>query len=202
MLTPKSNRCPDPAEHKFGTDDDGLSENGNPPFGKIADQNTTVARNSRKQFTGPAGSVLWRELYEMASLCLGYCLDQSLSLNAGPGSFSDFKKLMELTTGLTVSEKNIQNCAYRSHAIERFFNLRESEAFRQKQGRDHGFEFPVGMDLPQQMQENFDLKRLKRLVSEYYRLNGWDKAAILKLKIFNELKISELWPLMKPKGGR
>ena len=108
---------------------------------------------------------------------------------------------MELTTGLTVSEKNIQNCAYRNHAIERFFNLREREAVRLKQGRDNGFEFPGGLDLSRQMQENFDLKKLKRLASEYYRLNGWDKATVLKLKIFKELKLGELWPLLKPKGG-
>ena len=113
-----------------------------------------------------------------------------------------FKKLIELNTGLALSEKDLQDCAYRCYAIERLFNLREVAVCSQKPGRDHEFDFPVGLRIPKKLLKNFDLKKLRRLVNDYYRLNGWDKAAVLKLKIFKELELSDLWPLVKPKGGR
>ena len=129
-------------------------------------------------------------------------MDHIPRLSADLEDFVMFKRLIQLNTGLTLSEKDIREIAYRCYAIERIFNLRESAACKHEQGRDHGFDFPVGLDMPQKLLKKFDLKKSIRLVNEYYRLNGWDKAAVLKLKIFKALELSDLWSLAKPKGVR
>ncbi|MHC4457790.1 MAG: aldehyde ferredoxin oxidoreductase N-terminal domain-containing protein [Planctomycetota bacterium] len=179
-----------------------LPEKDDDRSGETGDRTADLSGECQKHFTGSAGKVLWQDIYEMASHCLGFCMGQIPCLSVDLEDFAMFKKLIQLSTGLTISEKDLQDCAYRCYAIERFFNLRESAACRQKQGRDHEFDFPVGLRIPDKLMKNFDLKKLRRLVNDHYRLNEWDKAAVLKLKKFKELELSDLWPLVKPKGDR
>ncbi len=201
-LTPQSLRRSKRAKQHFTFDRDHLPEKDDDRSGETGDRAADLSGECQEQFTGSAGKVLWQELYEMASHCLGFCMGQIPCLNADLEDFSMFKKLIQFNTGLTISEKDLQDSAYRCYAVERFFNLRESAARRQKQGRAHEFDFPVGLRMPKKLLKNFDLKKLRRLVNDYYRLNGWDKAAVFKLKIFKELELRDLWPLVKPKGGR
>jgi aldehyde:ferredoxin oxidoreductase len=201
-LTSQSLRPSKHAKQHFTFDHDHLPKKDDDRSGETGDRTADLSGERQEPFIGSAGKVLWQELYEMASHSLGFCMGQIPCLSADLEDFSMFKKLIQLNTGLTISEKDLQNSAYRCYAIERLFNLRESEACRQKQGRDHEFDFPIGLRMPKKLLKNFDLKKLRRLVNDYYRLNGWDKAAVLKLKIFKELELSDLWPLVKPKGGR
>jgi aldehyde:ferredoxin oxidoreductase len=201
-LTSQSIRRSMRAKQHFTFDHDHLPGKDDDRSGETGDRIEDLSGECQEQFTGSAGKVLWQELYEMASNCLGFCLGQIPRLSPDLEDFSMFKKLIQLNTGLNISEKDLQDSAYRCYAIERLFNLRESVADGQKQGRDHEFDFPVGLRVPENLLKNFDLKKLRRLVNDYYRLNGWDKAAVLKLKIFKELELSDLWPLVKPKGGR
>jgi aldehyde:ferredoxin oxidoreductase len=201
-LTPQSLRRSKGAKHQFMFDHNQLPEKDDDRSGEAGQRTADLSGECQEQFTGSAGKVLWQELYEMVSHCLGLCMAQIPCLKGCLEDFSMFKKLIELNTGLSLSEIDLQDCAYRCYAIEQLFNLREVAVCSQKQGRDHEFDFPVGLRIPKKLLKNFDLKKLRRLVNDYYRLNGWDKAAVLKLKIFKELKLSDLWPLVKPKGGR
>jgi aldehyde:ferredoxin oxidoreductase len=201
-LTSQSLRRSKSAKQHFTFGHDHLLEKDDNRSGETGERTADLSERCPEQFTGSAGKVLWQELYEMASHCLGICMGQIPCLSSDLEDFSMFKKLIQLNTGLTISEKDLQNCAYRCYATERLFNLRETAAYRQKQGRYHEFDFPVGLRMPKKLLKNFDLKKVRRLVNDYYRLNGWNKTSVLKLKIFKELELSDLWPLVKPKGGR
>ena len=201
-VTPKAHRYSNVAKHHFTTDHKHLPEKDAERYGQTGDRTADLPEACQEQFTGSAGKILWLELYEMLSQCLGLCVAQIPCLKADPKDISLFKKMIALNTGLTISEKDLQDAAYRCYAIERLFNLRESAVSMQKQGREHELDFPFDLHLPQKLLNNFDLKKVRRLVNDHYRLNGWDKAAVLKLKILKELKLSDLWPLVKPKGDR
>jgi aldehyde:ferredoxin oxidoreductase len=201
-LTSQSLRRSKRAKQHFTLDHDHLPEKDDNRSEETSDRTADLSEECPEQFTGSAGKVLWQELYEMVSHCLGICMGQIPCLSADLEDFSMFKKLIQLNTGLTISEKDLRDCAYRCYATERLFNLRETAVYRQKQGRDHEFDFPVGLRIPKKLLKNFDLKKLRRLVNDYYRLNGWDKTSVLKLKIFKALELSDLWPLVKPKRGR
>jgi aldehyde:ferredoxin oxidoreductase len=200
-LTSQSFRRSKRTQRPFTFGHNHLPEKNGDRSGETGDRTADLSGKCQEQFTGSAGKVLWQESYELASHCLGFCIVQISRLSADLEDFSMFSKLIQLNTGLTISEKDLQDSAYRCYAIERLFNLRESAAGRQKQGRDHEFDFPVGLRMPKKLLIKFDLKKSRRLVNDYYRLNGWDKAAVLKLKIFKELELSDLWPQVKPKGG-
>jgi len=201
-LTPESPQRSKGANHHFESDDNHLPGKNEDRSGVTGQGTADLSGKCQEQFTGSAGKVLWQELYEMVSHCLGLCMAQIPWPKSDLEDFSIYKKLIQLNTGLTISEKDLQDCAYRCCAIERLFNLRESLAYRQKQEGDHELDFPVDLRIPKKLLGDFDLKRVRRLVNDHYRLKGWDKAAVLKLKIFKELKLSDLWPLVKPIGGR
>jgi aldehyde:ferredoxin oxidoreductase len=201
-LTLQSLRGSKGAKHHVAIDQNDLEEKDDNRSGETGPQNADSSGECQEFFTGSAGKVLWQELYEMVSHCLGLCMAQIPYLKGCLEDFSIFKKLVQLNTGLNLSEKDLQDCAYRCYAIERLFNLRESVAYRLRREGDPEWDFPLDLRLPKKLMSNFDLNKVRRLVNEHYRLNGWDKAAVLKLKIFKELKLSDLWPFVKPKGGR
>ncbi len=189
------------AEQHHGFDQDHLTEKDDPRSAESGHRMAVPVETREDPFTGSAGKVFRQDLYEMASHCLGFCMGQNLRPFGAVAGFSLLKELIGLNTGWAISEKDLQDSAYRCCAVERLFNLRESASGRQKQGRDQKFEIPVDLAMAKKLLTNVDLDKLRQQVNAYYRLDGWDKATVLKLKIFKALELSDLWPLAKPKGG-
>jgi aldehyde:ferredoxin oxidoreductase len=199
-LTPASFHGSKHEKHRLTAYPDRFGEKSASRSGEASTRAAAKVEKGREEYTGAAGKVPWQELNEMVFNCLGLCTAQTPSLGNDPADFSVFKELIQFNTGLTLDEKALGEIAYRCYAIERLFNLRESAACRQQQQPDYAIDLPSDMRLPASMWDGIDLKRLKHMVNEHYRLSGWDKTAILKLKVFKKLGFSDLWPFAKQKG--
>ncbi|MGD2270347.1 MAG: aldehyde ferredoxin oxidoreductase N-terminal domain-containing protein [Desulfobacterales bacterium] len=156
-----------------------------------------VSQGRREEFTGPVGMVSWQELYEMVFNCLGISATKIISFYSHPKHLSPLKELLRLVAGIAPSEKNLRDVAYRCYVLERLFNLRELTAGRNGRRPDDVFDFPAGMRMPLEKWKDIDLKKLNRLVNEYYRSRGWTKTGLLKRAIFQTLELDDLWPLAK-----
>ncbi len=168
--------------------------------GKTGARAGTAFSECDKEFTGAAGKVRWQELFEMLANSLGICAHQNACRHGDYSDFSMFTELIQLNTGLTLNRKELRDIAYRCYAVERIFNLRESTESLQKKKALYLFDCPTGMRLPLKTWGDMDLKKLKRAVNEYYRINGWSKKEILKLKVFKDLQLTDLWMPANHKG--
>jgi aldehyde:ferredoxin oxidoreductase len=122
---------------------------------------------------GPAGSVDLTEIKQTLIQCLGVqCLGlPSGTKNGTNGSELNFQIAADrilLNTGLALDEEKLKEIAYRCIAMERIYNLREGIASKQGQS------------------------------AEDYRENGWTrKAVVKKAKVFEPLRIDDLWSRLK-----
>jgi aldehyde:ferredoxin oxidoreductase len=158
------------------------------------------AEQRQEEFTGPAGMVRWQELYEMVFNCLGISAHKIAGFYSHPKHLSPFKELLRVVVGIAPNETKLRDIAYRCYALERLFNLRELPVGPNGRLSDYVFDFPAGMRMSHEQWKDIDLKRLNRLVNQYYRVKGWTKTGILKRTIFQKLELSDLWPLAKQKG--
>ena len=98
------------------------------------------------------------------------CLGLSFETNAGTAA-SDFGILsarIRLNTGMALDENDLTHIAYRCITLERLYNFREGIA--EKQGR----------------------------TADNYRKYGWTrKAVVKKKKVFDALRIGDLWAQLK-----
>ncbi len=117
---------------------------------------------------GPAGSVDLTEIKQIIGQCLGL---PSGTKNGATGSELNFQTAADrilLNTGLALDEDELKEIAYRCIAMERIYNL--SEGIASKQGHP----------------------------AEDYGENGWTRKAVLKKeKVFEPLRIDDLWSRLK-----
>ncbi len=132
--------------------------------------NETLARNRPDPdiMEGPGGSVDLTQIKQTIEECLG--LPPGTKDNAG-GSELNFQTTADrilLNTGLDLDEDELKEIAYRCIAMERIYNIREGIA--KKPGQ----------------------------LAEDYRKNGWTrKAVVKKAKVFDPLRIDDLWNRLK-----
>ena len=122
---------------------------------------------------GPAGSVDLAQIKQTLVQILGVqCLGlPSGTKNGANGSELNFQTAADrilLNTGLALDEDELKEIAYRCIAMERIYNIREGIASKQGQS------------------------------AEDYRENGWTrKAVVKKTKVFDPLRIDDLWSRLK-----
>lgn len=122
---------------------------------------------------GPAGSVDLAELKQTLVQILGVQCPglPSGTKNGASGQELNFQTAADrifLNTGLVLNEDELKKIAYRCITMERIYNLREGIASKQGQ--------PAGD----------------------YRENGWTrKAVVKKAKVFDPLRIDDLWSRLK-----
>ncbi len=117
---------------------------------------------------GPAGSVDLTQIKQTLMQCLGL---PSGTKNGANGSDLDFQTAADrilLNTGLALNEDELKEIAYRCITMERIYNIREGIASKPGQP------------------------------AEDYRENGWTrKAVVKKAKVFDPLRIDDLWSRLK-----
>ncbi|MCM2286808.1 MAG: hypothetical protein NDI81_18635 [Desulfobacula sp.] len=122
---------------------------------------------------GPAGSVDLAQIKQTLMQILGVqCLGLPSGTKTGAGNselnFQTAADRILLNTGLVLDEDELKQIAYRCVAMERIYNLREGIATSQGQQADN------------------------------YRTNGWTrKAVVQKTKVFDPLRIDDLWSRLK-----
>lgn len=117
---------------------------------------------------GPAGSVDLVQIKKTLGQCLGLLSDAKTKVAVSELNFQTAADRIKLNTGLALDEDALKQIAYRCVAMERIYNIREGIAT--SQGRQ----------------------------AEDYRKNGWTKKAVVKkAKVFDPLRIDDLWSRLK-----
>ncbi len=117
---------------------------------------------------GPAGSVNLKEIKQTLLQCLGLPLDKMNGAGAIEFNFETTAKRILFNTGLDLDEDGLKQIAYRCIAMERIYNIKQGIASKKGQ------------------------------LAENYRKNGWTrKAVVKKTKVFDPLRIDDLWNRLK-----
>lgn len=140
-----------------------------PPAPNTPDQNG----QDSEIMEGPAGSVGLAQIKQTLIQILGVrCLGLPSGTKRGAGgselNFQTAADRILLNTGLALDEDELKQIAYRCIAMERIYNIREGITSNQGQQADD------------------------------YRENGWTRQAVLKkTKVFDPLRIDDLWSRFK-----
>lgn len=122
---------------------------------------------------GPAGSVDLAEIKQtliqiLGVQCLGLPSGTKNGANVSELNFQTAADRILLNTGLALDEDELKEIAYRCITLERIYNIREGIASKQGQP------------------------------AEDYREKGWTrKAVVKKTKVFDPLRIDDLWSRLK-----
>lgn len=141
----------------------------------LESRDESVTRNSPDQddqnseiMEGPAGSVNLSEIKQTLGQCLGLPSDAMNGAGVSEFNFETAAKRIQLNTGLVLDEDELKQIAYRCITMERIYNIREGIAKSQRQTADD------------------------------YRENGWTRQAVVKkAKVFDPLRIDDLWSRLK-----
>ena len=117
---------------------------------------------------GPAGSVDLAQIKQTIVQCLGLPSGTKRAAGGRELNFQTSADRILLNTGLALDEDELKQIAYRCIAMERIYNIREG--ITSNQGRQ----------------------------ADDYRENGWTRQAVLKkTKVFDPLRIDDLWSRFK-----
>ncbi len=118
--------------------------------------------------SGPAGKVELMEIEETIKQCLGLPLGTNGGGDVTASVFATALDRIRLNTGVVLNENDLKDIAYRCITLERLYNIREGIAAQR--GR----------------------------TAEKYRDYGWTrKAVVKKRKVFDRLRIDDLWDQLK-----
>lgn len=117
---------------------------------------------------GPAGSVELKEIKQTIGQCLGLFSGTKRGAGGSEFNFQTAADRILLNTGLALDEDELKQIAYRCIAMERIYNIREGVPSNQGKQADD------------------------------YRENGWTRQAVVKkTKVFDPLRIDDLWSRLK-----
>ncbi|ASI99958.1 tungsten-containing formaldehyde ferredoxin oxidoreductase [Thermococcus celer] len=127
-------------------------------------------------------------LFEMLSACRLPWVEVGLSLDYYP-------KLIEAITGVRYSWDDLYTAADRVYALIRAYWVRE---FGEKWGRHMDYPpkrwFIEGLKSGPYKGQHLDMDKYEGLLSEYYRLRGWDERGIPKRETLKKLGLEDVIP--------
>ncbi len=108
----------------------------------------------------------------------------------GKAALSVYRDLVRLATGFQFREKRLVEIAFSGYALERLLDIREAKGgsmprwvFRSMDG-----ESARALGGP---------REVKAWIPPKAVLQGWEKASLVKRKVFRQLGIEAIWPLMR-----
>ncbi len=149
--------------------------------------------DKNNKFKGAPGSIPWPQLSEILYDCLGVGDGADPRRVAGAAGFPAAAEAAALNTGLRFHENELRDAAYRCHAVERLFDIREAAGA----SPDLLFDAPSWFGMTDAMWKNTDLPKFKFFAAQYHQVEGWDKESLLNRKVLEKLGIADMWP-----GGR
>jgi len=127
-------------------------------------------------------------LFEMLTACRLPWVEVGLSIDYYP-------KLLEAITGVKYTWDDLYKAADRVYALIRAYWVRE---FGEKWGRHMDYPpkrwFIEGLKSGPYKGQHIDKERYEALLSEYYRLRGWDERGIPKKETLKELGLEDVIP--------
>lgn len=152
---------------------------------------------SSSQYRGKPGLVAHLELSHRVLDSLGDRTCAGICRKTGRLDLDRAAELIRLNTGGDFTSRTLQTAAYRCYALERLFNFKAAQAARKAGSLGSCLEAPGGLEMSLSAWESIDLATFRKMVAQRYKTNGWDRKKLVKKKIFEQLRVAELWNILK-----
>ncbi len=146
--------------------------------------------DKNNKYKGAPGSIPWPQLSEILYDCLGIGDGRDPRRIEGRAGFGPAAERIQLNTGLRFHENELRDAAYRCHAVERLFDIRETTGAPP----DLFFDAPPWFGMDETMWNDIDLPKFKFFATQHHQVEGWDKESLINKKILENLGISDMWP--------
>lgn len=135
--------------------------------------------NDFRSYRGKSRMIHWHEMEYAVVDSLGLCKFQTRFISVRAPSFREWTKLIKYATGLEFNINDLYLIGERIYTLERMFNIQEGfnrkddyppeRMFKEGTEAD-GVTVPKGTKL--------DKEKYDKMLSEYYRLHGWDEKGV------------------------
>ena len=149
------------------------------------------------QYRGKPGKVGYLDMSLRLLDCLGDRTCAGICPATGRPDLERVAELIRLNSGRAIKPRGLKAAAYRCYALERLYNLKAERIARREGRHAMTLDTPGGLELSPAAWEGLDLAGFRRLVSRYYRENGWDRKSLVKKQVLDRLGMAELWPQYK-----
>lgn len=141
-------------------------------------------------YSGKGRMVWWHELLNAVSDSLGFCRFLTVFSSPHALQYKQFSKLIALSTGLTITSKELKTIGERIYTLERMMLVKDGISRREDTLPKRYFDEPIPEGPAQG--EVISRKEFDGMLDEYYRLHGWDQKGIPRKKKLKELGIEKI----------
>jgi len=142
-------------------------------------------------YDGKSRMVWWQELLYAVTDSIGICKFQTVFCAVNAPKWKEFSKLIQLVTGMKISEKQLMEIGERIYTIERLFNLREGFSRKDDNLPERYFKEPTPIGLPVARNKKIDKEKFNKMLDQYYELHGWDNNGIPKAETLKKLDLDK-----------
>ncbi len=129
-------------------------------------------------YDGKPRMVWWQERLYAVTDSIGLCKFQTVFCSVHAPQWKEFSKLIQLATGVEISETQLMEIGERIYTIERLFNLREGFSRKDDNLPERYFKEPTPVGLPVAKNKKIDREKFSKMLDEYYKLHGWGNDGI------------------------
>ncbi|UCG36153.1 MAG: aldehyde ferredoxin oxidoreductase family protein [Candidatus Bathyarchaeota archaeon] len=140
-------------------------------------------------YDGKPRMVWWQERLYAVTDSIGLCKFQTVFCSVHAPKWKEFSKLIQLATGMEISEAQLMEIGERIYTIERLFNLREGFSRKDDNLPERYFKEPTQIGLPVARNKKIDRERFSKMLDEYYELHGWDNNGIPRTDTLKKLSL-------------
>lgn len=145
--------------------------------------------NQFSSYSGKGRMVWWHELLNAVCDALGFCRFLTVFSSPHAPQYKQFSKLIALSTGLTVSPKELRTIGERIYTLERTMLAKDGISRQDDTLPSRYFNEPI----PEGPARGAVIlrKEFDKMLDEYYRLHGWDENGIPKKRNLKRLGLIE-----------
>ncbi|MBM4305467.1 MAG: aldehyde ferredoxin oxidoreductase family protein [Deltaproteobacteria bacterium] len=136
-------------------------------------------------YSGKGRMVWWHELLNAVSDSLGFCRFLTVFSSPHAPQYKQFSKLIALSTGLTITPKELKTIGERIYTLERMMLVRDGIFRKDDTLPRRYFEEPIPEGPAKG--EVISREEFNGMLDEYYRLHGWDKNGIPRKETLRRL---------------
>lgn len=142
-------------------------------------------------YDGKSRMVWWQELLYAITDSIGTCKFQTVFCAVHAPKWKEFSTLIQLTTGMEISEIELMEIGERICTLERMFNLREGFSRKDDNLPERYFQEPTPLGLPIARNKKINREKFDTMLNEYYNLHGWDNSGVPKTDTLKKLDLEK-----------
>jgi len=140
--------------------------------------------------------VWWQELLYAVTDAIGVCKFQTVFCAVHAPNWEEFRRLIQLATGMGFLKAQLMEVGERICTIERMFNLREGFSRKDDALPERYFKEPTPIGFSVVRGKTIDRDRFEKMLDEYYALHGWNENGFPKKETLERLGIDREPSLM------